>query len=288
MSATAVVERARVSRKTFYDFFDGREDCFMAVLDDAFAQISELVAPAYEQQGDWAERIRAAVVALLAYLEREPDTGVLALAYMLGQGPPIPEPRELVLARLCGAVESGRSRAASPRRFQATPLAAEMVIGGVLAVIHRRLQLSRRDLSGLANELTWMLVLPYRGAAAADRELRRTTPPPKRATRAQAQAGKRDPLRELNIRLTFRTAIVLGVIAATPGASNIEVSERAGVSDQGQISKLLGRLAHLGLIENTGEGQPRGAANAWHLTELGRRLEAATGWPQARAAARRG
>jgi DNA-binding IclR family transcriptional regulator len=71
------------------------------------------------------------------------------------------------------------------------------------------------------------------------------------------------------MRLTYRTTRVLECIAAQPGVSNREVAERAGVSDQGQISKLLARLERLGLIANTGEGHARGERNAWNLTPLG-------------------
>ncbi len=75
------------------------------------------------------------------------------------------------------------------------------------------------------------------------------------------------------IRLTYRTARVLTAIAEYPGASNREVATRAGIVDQGQVSKLLGRLLRLGLIANTGDDTSRGAPNAWRLTELGERVE---------------
>jgi DNA-binding IclR family transcriptional regulator len=65
---------------------------------------------------------------------------------------------------------------------------------------------------------------------------------------------------------------VLSAIAARPGLSNIQVGKRAGIGDQGQTSRLLNRLAGLGLVENTGEGQLLGGANAWHLTREGQRL----------------
>ena len=79
------------------------------------------------------------------------------------------------------------------------------------------------------------------------------------------------------MRLTHRTMAVLAAISAEPGLSNFQVSERAGVTDQGQISKLLARLSHLGLAENTGGGQSRGAANEWHLTPRGREVQEAIG-----------
>jgi DNA-binding MarR family transcriptional regulator len=74
------------------------------------------------------------------------------------------------------------------------------------------------------------------------------------------------------MRLTYRTARVLSVIAEHPGASNREVADSAGIVDQGQISKLLGRLEGLGLIENAIEVGRR-SANAWVLSPRGERVE---------------
>jgi AcrR family transcriptional regulator len=47
-----------------------------------------------------------------------------------------------------------------------------------------------------------------------------------------------------------------------------EISERAGVSNQGQMSGLLWRLEDRGLVENTG-GYAQGTPKAWSLTVLG-------------------
>jgi DNA-binding MarR family transcriptional regulator len=78
------------------------------------------------------------------------------------------------------------------------------------------------------------------------------------------------------MRLTYRTVRVLSVIGERPGASNREIAESSGIVDQGQISKLLNRLARLELIVNLGGGQERGASNAWHLTPRGGQVERAT------------
>ena len=66
--------------------------------------------------------------------------------------------------------------------------------------------------------------------------------------------AEKDPLDEVDMRLTYRTARVLACIAERPGASNRVVAEHAGVADPGQISKLLRRLEGLGLAVNTGGG----------------------------------
>jgi DNA-binding MarR family transcriptional regulator len=73
--------------------------------------------------------------------------------------------------------------------------------------------------------------------------------------------------------MTHRTMRVLGAVAARPGLNNAAASEGAGVTDQGQISKLLRRLERRGLVENRGGGQTEGSGNAWHLTPLGESIE---------------
>jgi DNA-binding MarR family transcriptional regulator len=78
---------------------------------------------------------------------------------------------------------------------------------------------------------------------------------------------------ETGIRSTYRTARVLAAIAANPGASNRAVAAAAGIVDEGQTSKLLKRLAGLGLIENTTRHPKSGEANAWRLTARGVEIE---------------
>lgn len=60
------------------------------------------------------------------------------------------------------------------------------------------------------------------------------------------------------------------MIAAQPGASSREVADAAGVSDDGQISKLLARLQSLGLIRDPGQRRV-GEPHSWRLTAAGRR-----------------
>jgi DNA-binding MarR family transcriptional regulator len=120
----------------------------------------------------------------------------------------------------------------------------------------------------LLGPLMGMIVLPYQGQAAAGREVAR--PAPRRRRPAPLLS---DPLRDVNMRLTYRTVRVLLAIAGNENASNREVADASGVSDQGQISKLLARLEHLGLIQNRGGGFVRGEPNAWRLTPKGEEIE---------------
>src|SRR5260370_27127713 len=106
----------------------------------------------------------------------------------------------------------------------------------------------------LLGPLMSMIVLPYLGSRAAGREAGRITPRPAPRRPARPRAGAVDPLEGLKMRLTYRTVRVLMVIAERPAASNRVIAEQSGITDQGQISKLLGRLARLELVAYKGCG----------------------------------
>jgi AcrR family transcriptional regulator/DNA-binding MarR family transcriptional regulator len=267
-----VVARAGVSRRTFYELFEDREDCFLAAFDHAVGLACEAVLPAYAGEARWQDRIRAGLAALLAFLEQEPDLGALVVVHGLGAGQAALERRARIVQGLIAAVDEGRAAGAGRRGApQPAPLTAEGIVGAVLAVIHARLaQRERREpLLALLGPLMSAIVLPYLGAGAAAKELERPAP----AGRARPRRAAGDPLKELDMRLTYRTVRVLIAIGSHAGASNRQVGEAAGIADQGQISKLLARLDGLGLIENRGAGHSRGEANAWQLTDKGEEVE---------------
>src|SRR5271165_1554856 len=64
MTVAEVIGRARVSRKTFYDVFSDREDCFLAAFDQALSQGRTLAEEAYEREASWRDGIRAALARL--------------------------------------------------------------------------------------------------------------------------------------------------------------------------------------------------------------------------------
>jgi AcrR family transcriptional regulator len=294
MSVARVAASAGVSRRTFYEVFEDRDDCFLALFDDALARAGGIVheavveADAISGPLEWRERVRAGLTALLRFVDEEPALGSLLVVEALGGGPRVLEGRAHAIDALIEIVHEGPRAAASAgkrRQDEGPPrLTAEGVVGAVLSVVHARLLDSHAtgrapaSLVGLLNPLMGMIVLPYLGPTAARRELRR--PVPKLADASHASSRTRpdpsgDPLRGIEMRLTYRTLRVLCAIAAEPGASNRRVASAAEVQDQGQISKLLTRLERFGLIHNSGEGQLKGEPNAWALTVRGMEVEQA-------------
>jgi AcrR family transcriptional regulator len=262
-----IVARSGVSRRTFYELFSDREECLLAALDQAIAHATTAVLPVYETPGRWRQRIRSALAALLQFFDEEPALARLCVVESLGAGPEALERRTKIVRALIRAVDGGRLETRAGK--EPPPLAAEGVVGAVLAVIHARLiEPKRKPLVSLTPALASMIVLPYLGQAAAEQEQNKPAPLLKTKTRP-----RKDPLEGLDMRLTYRTVRVLIAIANHPQASNRDVATAAGIADQGQISKLLTRLQSLGLIRNEGQGQPKGAPNAWALTGKGQEVE---------------
>jgi AcrR family transcriptional regulator/DNA-binding MarR family transcriptional regulator len=265
-----VVARSGVSRRTFYELFEDREACFLAAFEEAVARITTVVAPAYEQPAKWRDRIRSGLVALLEFLDCELDTARLLIVETLGAGPVALERRQNVLTQIISIVDQGRAEAKKGEGLP--PLTAEGVVGAVLSIVHSRMvEAGSPPLVELANPLMSTIVLPYLGPAAARDELQRAAP--ENGRKRSARTGSL--LKDLEMRLTYRTVRVLMAVGSQPGVSNRRVADAAEISDQGQISKLLARLDRLGLIENSGFGQAKGESNSWYLTDRGREIEQA-------------
>jgi AcrR family transcriptional regulator len=275
-SVGRVCGRAGVSRRTFYEIFEHREACFLVALDAALERISERAAPAYARERKWSARVRAALTAVLECFDSEPGLARMCVVETLRAGSEVSERRKHVIDVLAGAMDEGRGE--SKRGRALPPLTAQGVVGGALSVIHARLmENDRAPLLELVGPIMGMIVHPYLGAIAARTELDRSSP----NTEAKSVRGPNDPFKDLTIRLTYRTALVLSTIAAEGGRgshpSNRHIAEAAGITDDGQTSRLLRRLQHAGLIQNHSEGQPKGEPNAWTLTQRGKAVQEAIG-----------
>jgi AcrR family transcriptional regulator len=265
VSVAHVVARSGVSRRTFYEIFADREACFLAAFDDALQGASAVVTQAYEQSGSWRVKIRAGLVAFLQSLEGDRARGRLLIVESLAAGPLALERRQNVFSQIIPIIDLGRSEV---KGEGPPPLTAEGILGATLSIVHARL-LAREPLVELTGALMAMVVLPYLGPAAARAELSKPVP----KSLPSAAPPSVDPLRDLEMRLTYRTLRVLIELGQTAGASNRQIGAAAGIGDQGQVSKLLGRLRRLGLIENAHAVREPGSANAWRLTSIGRQLE---------------
>jgi AcrR family transcriptional regulator len=159
-----VIERAGVSRKTFYTQFKDKEDCFLQAYDTMLAQIMAVVIEAYGTSGGWAERMRAGLQALLEFLANEPALARAGIVEVLAAGPRAIERYERALRGFVPFIEAGRaeSRQALPENI------SEALVGGIAQVLYLRIVAgeANRLLENL-DELVFFVLLPFLGHARA-------------------------------------------------------------------------------------------------------------------------
>lgn len=275
LTVASVIERARVSRKTFYEVFANRHECFEAVFEYISVRGAAAVGAAYATEEGWPAAIRAGLGALLSLIDDEPVLARIWFVESLAGHSAVLDERARAMSSMADAIHLGSSIASEARR--PSQLIAEATVGGLAHIIHARLASATEEpLATLAGPFMYLITLPYLGQPHARAELRRA-PAAVSRQRSSAQRTRLDvSLRDTKIRLTYRTIRALAAISDWPGASNLEVSVECGIKDQGQMSKLLSRLQGLGLIENRGVGSALGLPNEWYLTARGSDLVGAT------------
>jgi AcrR family transcriptional regulator len=166
-----VVERAGVSRATFYDLFEDLQDCFLEAYDDVAGRLLETATAAFEESPDatWPERIHAAVNAELELLVGWPQGARFALVEVLGAGQAALVRRDSVLRRFAELVDVGRGQAP----LNPPGITSVAVVGGVQEVIAGEvIHGTTAQLPARLPDLVYWIIQPFVGseAAAAERD----------------------------------------------------------------------------------------------------------------------
>jgi DNA-binding MarR family transcriptional regulator len=261
--------RAALASEAIQDHQQGGEACQLEAFEQALALATERASLAFYAQEGWIDAVRAGLVALLEFCDEEPDLSRYLVVRSAQASGAVLERRREVIEKIAKLLDDERA----PARGYPPPLTAQAVASGVLGVLSERL--SRADgapLVELAAPLMSFTVLPFLGVSAAHRELAR----PRVGSPPADDGAVLDPLKApRGGRLNSRAASALKVIGAEAGLTNKEVSSRTGVNHDAQMSRLLGRLERLALIENTRERPSRSAGKAWRLTASGEAVVAA-------------
>jgi AcrR family transcriptional regulator len=166
-----VIGVAGVSRKTFYELFDSKEDCFLAAYDVLLDNLLGDTTNAFESKHGtpWAERIAAALEALLAHLAAHPDEARFAIVEVLAAGPKALARRDAALRQFTGFLESGRSESS----VELPGITSLSIAGGINELLYSEIlhgAVSR--LPGRLPDLMFWVTLPFLGAegATAERE----------------------------------------------------------------------------------------------------------------------
>jgi AcrR family transcriptional regulator/DNA-binding transcriptional ArsR family regulator len=159
-----VAKAAKMSVRTLYANFEGREELMLAAVDSAGAQLVAAALPAYRRHPSPPEGVRAAVTAMLRLLSSRPNLAHLLLVAVYEGGAPSLQRRAEALRPL----EFLLMRAAPNRLAVSRAFVAEALLGGLLWLARRRLiEAGPGALPGLTPLCTYVVLAPLLGAEQA-------------------------------------------------------------------------------------------------------------------------
>lgn len=164
-----VIGVAGVSRKTFYELFESKEDCFLAAYDVLIGNLLAEATEVFESQpgAPWAERVGAALQVLLGHLARHPEEARFAIVEVLAAGPKALARRDSALRQFTGFLEPGRSETA----VELPGITSLAVAGGVNEILYSEiLHGAVARLPSRLPDLMFWVALPFLGAEAAGAE----------------------------------------------------------------------------------------------------------------------
>lgn len=139
-----VIARAGVSRKSFYEYFDGKEACFLAAYAAGVDLLLGTIDEALASTVDPFERTRVGVETYLRTLATHPALARTALIEALGAGPAALDARAAVHDRF--AAQIGESLAAAralvPELPEAPPLRLRACVGAIDEIVLEHLRLA--------------------------------------------------------------------------------------------------------------------------------------------------
>jgi AcrR family transcriptional regulator len=152
-----VVSRAGVSRKTFYDHFSDKSDCFLAMYDTGIVFLLQRVSDTIEDQEDPHSRLVVGLQAVLSILSAEPAFCRAIIVEVHAAGPEALARRRAVVAvfadRYLDANRQARENGSKIAELSVDKALA--VVGGILDLISTRVEADRTEtLPELADELT--------------------------------------------------------------------------------------------------------------------------------------
>jgi AcrR family transcriptional regulator len=161
-----ITAAARISRRTFYEYFEGKEDCFGAAFGMIEAHVLDSMLAAPGASGPWPDRVRARLAALLDVLGRDATVTRCFLVEPLAAGGEVTaryrEAMQLLAATL---------RPEPPPTGLDMEVRDQALVGGIATLIVRRLNSGGADrLPELLPDLVELALAPFMGREEAKRQ----------------------------------------------------------------------------------------------------------------------
>jgi AcrR family transcriptional regulator len=139
-TAEAIAREAGMSKATFYEHFDNKEDCLLALFDAAFEDVLGAMRATAAKHADAPPptRVQATVEAFLGALAAFPDVARTALVEIVGAGPEALARRDRALDEVAGQIAEDVGPLASPHD-------AFALVGAVVELSSRQLRTGRPE-----------------------------------------------------------------------------------------------------------------------------------------------
>lgn len=164
-SVADVLEEAGVGRESFYELFDDKLSCLLAAHAMLVDHLQATLKTAYEQPGEWPDRIRGCVAAALEWFAADPAAARVTLVELAAVGPVARERFRENFRRFATLLEEGFEE---EDLGGARPQAAKLAIGVGIAQIYEEVLRERTaELPSLLPELTYEILVPFVGEEIA-------------------------------------------------------------------------------------------------------------------------
>src|SRR3954469_23933781 len=164
-----VIEVAGVSRKTFYELFSSKEDCFLVTYDVLLGNLLADTARGFvsKQGAPWAERIAGGLGELLNHLAEHPDEARFAIVEVLAAGPKALARRDAALRQFTSFLDSGRAESS----VELPGITSLSIAGGINELLYSEiLHGATASLPRRLPDLIFWIVLPFLGPERAAEE----------------------------------------------------------------------------------------------------------------------
>lgn len=168
-----VIGVAGVSRKTFYELFSSKEDCFLAAYDVLLGNLLGDTARGFESKpgASWAERVASGLGELLKHLAEHPDEARFAIVEVLAAGPKALARRDAALRQFTGFLDAGRAETS----VELPGITSLSLAGGINELLYTEiLHGAASQLPSRLPDLMFWITLPFLGPEGAAKERERT------------------------------------------------------------------------------------------------------------------
>jgi len=163
-----ITRHAAVSRRTFYEHFSSKDECFVAAYDTVMAEMRERVGKAFAEEDDWPHAVKAGIAAMLGFLVAEPSLARLCMVEALVAGPVVVERYDSAIQSFVPYFRTGREGRSPDVLARLSATTEEALVGGMMSLISRRIIAGRTaELESLLPDLVEFTLTPYLGSDEA-------------------------------------------------------------------------------------------------------------------------